>query len=120
MSLEVCYAFMDGDLKGVRSRLLSDERIEKFVPMFLKDRSMETLRASLSSGALDDAYRAAHTIKGTSRDLGFTHLFEVSERMQEALRPPADGSPVDLAAAEALMAELEAEYARTVQAIDLL
>ena len=120
MSLEACYAMMDGDLEGVRSRLLSDARIEKFVPMFLKDKSMETLRASLDSGTLDDAYRAAHTIKGTSRDLGFTHLFEIGEQMQEALRPPADGSPVDTAEAEALMPALEAEYAKTVEAIGLI
>ena len=113
MSLEACYAMMDGDLEGVRSRLLSDARIEKFVPMFLKDKSMDTLRES-------HAYRAAHTIKGTSRDLGFTHLFEIGEQMQEALRPPADGSPVDTAEAEALMPALEAEYAKTVEAIGLI
>ena len=72
MSLEIAYAAMGGDLETVRGRLLTDERIEKFAKIFLQDTSMQTLESALEAGDLPEAYRGAHTLKGVSRDLGFT------------------------------------------------
>ena len=120
MSLEACYEMMGGDLEGVRGRLMTDERICKFVPTFLQDESMNALRENLASGNVPEAYRAAHTIKGISRDLGFTPLYEVSYQMQEALRAPEDGSELDLTAAKDLMPQVEEAYDLTVAAIALL
>lgn len=120
MSLEECYAAMDGDLDGVRGRLITDARICKFVPTFLQDTSMQNLRDNLASGNTAEAYRAAHTLKGVSRDLGFTPLYEVSYQMQEALRAPEDGTPVDTTAAEELLPQVEEAYDRVVAAIALL
>ena len=67
MSLESCYAAMGGDLEGVRGRLLTDERIRKFAAIFLEDKSFENLGASLEEGNLAEAFRAAHTMKGSRR-----------------------------------------------------
>lgn len=78
MSLEIAYAAMGGDLETVRGRLLTDERIEKFAKIFLQDTSMQTLESALEAGDLPEAYRGAHTLKGVSRDLGFTPLFEAA------------------------------------------
>lgn len=120
MALEECYAAMGGDLDGVRSRLITDERICKFVPTFLSDDSMATLRGALSTGDYKSAYRAAHTLKGISRDLGFTPLYEASFQMQEELRGPADGGELDLDRARTLMAGVEDAYDQVVRAIALL
>lgn len=120
MSLEQCYEAMGGDLDGVRQRLMTDERILKFVPTFLDDDSMKTFRDSFSSEEYDVAYRAVHTLKGISRDLGFTPLYEISSRMQEALRKPEEGGERNLARANELLPQIEQTYQRTVDAIGLL
>lgn len=87
MSLEIAYAAMGGDLETVRGRLLTDERIEKFAKIFLQDTSMQTLESALEAGDLPEAYRGAHTLKGVSRDLGFTPLFEAGRRAVRRAAP---------------------------------
>ena len=93
MSLEIAYAAMGGDLETVRGRLLTDERIEKFAKIFLQDTSMQTLESALEAGDLPEAYRGAHTLKGVSRDLGFTPLFEAAAALSDALRLDDAGVP---------------------------
>jgi HPt (histidine-containing phosphotransfer) domain-containing protein len=93
MSLEEAYAAMGGDLQTVRGRLQSDERIAKFAKIFLSDTSLELLLTSLDEGNFSEAYRGAHTLKGMSRDLGFTPLFEASSELSEALKLDDSGFP---------------------------
>ena len=93
MSLEIAYAAMGGDLETVRGRLLTDERIEKFAKIFLQDTSLQTLENALEAGDFPEAYRGAHTLKGVSRDLGFTPLYEASCTLSDALRLDDAGTP---------------------------
>lgn len=120
MSLEVCYAAIGGDLEGVRGRLLTDERITKFVGIFMEDTSFQTLIDSLESGAMDEAFRAAHTMKGISRDLGFTPLFEASDKLADALRPDADGLPTAPDEVPELLQRTREAYETTTEAIAAL
>lgn len=120
MSLEACYAAMGGDLEGVRGRLLTDERIRKFAAIFLEDKSFENLGTALEEGNLSEAFRAAHTMKGISRDLGFTPLFEASSALADALRPDDAGAPTDPAAVPDLLRATEEAYQRTVEAVSAL
>lgn len=76
-TIETCYAVIGGDLDGVRGRLLTDERIVKFLTIFLQDTSYSNLVTHLEAGDLKEAFRAAHTIKGISRDLGLTPLLPI-------------------------------------------
>ena len=93
MSLDVAYAAMGGDLETVRKRLMTDERIEKFAKIFLQDESMQNLEKALEAGDMAEAFRAAHTLKGVSRDLGFTPLYDAACVMSDALRPNDAGEP---------------------------
>lgn len=120
MSLETCYAAMGGDLEGVRSRLLTDERIRKFAAIFLEDKSFETLGAALEEGNMAEAFRAAHTMKGISRDLGFTPLFEASSALSDALRPDDAGVPSALEEVPDLLRATEGAYQLTVEAVSAL
>lgn len=97
MSLEIAYAAMGGDLETVRGRLMTDERIEKFAKIFLQDTSMQTLETALEAGDFSEAYRGAHTLKGVSRDLGFTPLFEAASALSDALRLDDAGMPANVA-----------------------
>jgi HPt (histidine-containing phosphotransfer) domain-containing protein len=68
----------------------------------------------------EEAFRAAHTIKGVCQNLSFTSLYEVSNRLNEALRngptPEAPGL-LEKVKVTALVEEVKAEYDKTVSAI---
>ena len=117
MSLEIAYAAMGGDLETVRGRLMTDERIAK---IFLQDTSMQTLETALEAGDFSEAYRGAHTLKGVSRDLGFTPLFEASCALSDALRLDDAGMPANLAAVPELMPQVRDAYTLVVDSIAII
>lgn len=120
MSVEAFYEQAGADLAGVRGRLLSDERIEKFVRMFLADPTFSDLEAALRAGDMEAAFRAAHTMKGLSRDLGLMRLFEPSSELADALRPGEDGAPAAPERADALMMRVAAAYGEIASAAQML
>ena len=64
MTLQECYTQLEGDYEGVLARLRSERMVQKFVLKFLNDKSYELLVTSLEAGNKEEAFRAAHTIKG--------------------------------------------------------
>lgn len=120
MSLEAFYEETGSDLAGVRSRLLTDERIMKFVNIFFQDPTFENLSTAMAEGNDEEAFRAAHTMKGISRDLGFSIIFEPACALADALRPNEAGEPADPASAPGLYAQLADAYAKVSDARSLL
>ena len=113
MTLKECYTAMGGDYDEVMGRLRSEKLVQKFVLKFLNDGSYQLLLDSLAAGDRDEAFRAAHTIKGVCANLAFNTLLASSEELTEALRdgkPPQPGE-------EELVARVKADYERTRQAI---
>ena len=115
MTVKECYAMMDGDYEGVFSRLRKEERIVKFLGMFLRDPSYESLKDSVAANDRDTAFRAAHTLKGTAQNLSITKLHESSDALTEYLR-----SRTDCAGSEELLAKVTAAYEQAVAAIRAL
>ena len=113
MTLKECYAALGGSYDEVMGRLRSERLVQKFVLKFLHDGSYQLLKDSLAAGDRDEAFRAAHTIKGVCANLAFNELLESSEALTEALR---DGKPAE-PGEEALLARVEADYERARQAI---
>ena len=111
MTLQECYAKLEGDYEGTLGRLCSAKLVEKFALKFLADDSYSLLEESIQVGNYGDAFRAAHTLKGVSLNLGFTKLYEVSDVLTEALR---DSNRLE---DETLLEKVKDEYQRT---IDLL
>lgn len=111
MTLQECYAALGGDYDEVVSRLRSERLIQKFVLKFLDDGSFDLLTASVASQNREDAFRAAHTIKGMCQNLSFTALGESSHDLTEALRN-SYGADVP-----ALFDRVKADYDRTAGAI---
>lgn len=111
MTLQECYAAMGSDYEDVMKRLCSDRLVQKFMLRFLDDRSYELFCTSMKEKNYEEAFRAAHTIKGVCQNLGFTRLLESSSQMSDALRhgwtPQAD----------TLVSQLESDYQATVDAI---
>lgn len=111
MTVEKFYEHIGGDYAGTKARLMTDERIARFVKKFPADGSYQLLIDSLASGKVEEAFRAAHTIKGVAQNLGFTSLFTIAEEVTEILR--AGSLDVD-----AKMPELSARYTLTIDAIN--
>lgn len=86
MDLKECYAVFEGDYEGVLSRLRSEKMVQKFALKFLKDSSYDLLVRSLQEKNYEEAFRAAHTIKGVCQNLGFTKLGDSSSHLTDALR----------------------------------
>ena len=115
MNLQELYERVGGDYADVLSRLMTEERVLKFVRRFPEDASFNELRAALDSGNTETAFRAAHTLKGIAQNLGFTALYKASDELTEALRP---GSEDDIKAdIPALFSRTSEEYEKVVAAI---
>lgn len=86
MTLQECYAALDGSYEEAAGRLRSDRLVQKFILKFLEDGSYGLLLSSLEEQNYKEAFRAAHTIKGMCQNLSFTRLGDSSSRLSEALR----------------------------------
>ena len=111
MTLKECYTALGGNYADVLGRLGSERLVQKFVLKFLDDGSFELLRRSLDAGDKDEAFRAAHTIKGMCQNLSFTKLADSDSQITESLRSG------DLEGALSLFDTVREDYERTVNAI---
>ena len=90
MTVKECYEQMGGNYDDVMSRLRTDERVIKFLGKVVSDTSFELLTESLKNHSMDEAFRAAHTLKGVSMNLSLTKLYGVADKLTEALRGRSD------------------------------
>lgn len=111
MTIQECYAALGGDYEEVLSRLYSEALVKKFVGKFLADQSFSSLESTLKAGNYEEAFRAAHTLKGVTQNLSFTKLYHSSHEITEALRT----KNYDLAVQ--LFSAVEADYLQTAGAI---
>lgn len=114
MPLKECYGVLGGDYQEVCRRIPSEKLIERFVGRFLEDGSFHDLCAAFSSGSREEAFRAAHTLKGVCANLGFTRLRDSSSLLTELLRPEAEVIPEG---AGPLLDRVRLDYGITVDAI---
>ena len=74
MTIQECYKEMGADYEEVFHRLPRESMVRKFALMFLKE------------GNAQEAFRAAHTLKGVCQNLGFTNLYQPAYELTEVLR----------------------------------
>lgn len=111
MTLQECYTALGGDYEEAIGRLRSERLVQKFVLKFLADPSYDNLIKSMDAQQYDEAFRAAHTIKGVCQNLSFTKLYQSSSALSEALR---SGFTPE---APALAEQVNADYRQTADAI---
>ena len=116
MTVEKCYEVMKGDYKDVLSRLVTDERIKKFLIKMLSDPSFVQLCDAMDKKNMEDAFRAAHTLKGISKNLALTALASSSGNLTEALRNKHEYDDE----IESLMKKVRKDYALTLACIQML
>lgn len=111
MTLQECYAAIGGSYEDVIGRLRAERLVQKFVLKFLQDGSYDLLCRSMEAQNYQEAFRAAHTIKGVCQNLSITRLEQSSSRLTEALRagqPPED---------DTLFQQVKEDYRVTADAI---
>lgn len=109
--LELFYSKIGSDAKPVIERFGSVETAKKFVNKFVADGSFALLKESLRESKPDDAFRAAHTLKGICLNLGFERLFEEASAVTELLRGG------DIEKAKKIFPRLKREYLKTAALI---
>lgn len=115
MTTRECYERIGGDYEDVRRRFRDDARIRRFAIMFLGDDSMENLERAMNAGSCEEAFRAAHTLKGVCLNLGFKRLFESADAITEALRAGDMNKAADLLPQVIKDGRLTVEWLRELQ-----
>lgn len=115
MTLEECYTQMAADYQDVLRRMGKDSRIQRFLLMFLEDKSFPDLCRALETGDGPEAFRCAHSLKGISMNLALTALCASTAALTEDLR---NGQVSDRS--RHLFGRVEADYRLAVASIQQL
>ena len=115
MTIQECYALIGADYEGLLRRLEKEDRILRFLSRFLEEGSFTALRTALAAQNAEEAFRAAHSLKGVCMNLGLTALYNSSDALTEALR---DG--VITPAASPLFEQVTQDYQTAVKNIGQL
>lgn len=86
MTVKSCYEEMGGSYEEVLSRLLTDDRIKKFLFKFLNGDSFHQLCSAMEVKNYEEAFKAVHTLKGVSANMAFTSLTQACDKLTENLR----------------------------------
>lgn len=114
MTIQECYQQLGGDFTNIETRLPSISLVTKFITKFLNDSSFSELCQALERGQREEAFRAAHTLKGVCANLCFDRLGASAGRLTELLRLEGSGIPEGAAP---LLEEVRRDYGLTVDAI---
>lgn len=90
MTVRECYEKIGSDFDKVLGRMGSEALVKRFAVKFLEDKSFEELTESLKEKDGEDAFRAAHTLKGICANLGLDRLYEIDCELTEKLLRTSD------------------------------
>lgn len=89
MNVEQVYSLSlrETDLEGAIKRFCGDEQLYiKCLGAFLEDSTMEGLIAAVDSQQWDEAFTAAHALKGVAGNMGFIPLMHAISRLVVVIR----------------------------------
>lgn len=113
--LEKFYSAIGSNAKPVIERFGGNAEITKrFIKKFAAEESYENLKKALASNEAEEAFRAAHTLKGICLNLDFDCLFEKSSIITEYLRSK------NIVDASKFFPELEREYIKLISLLQEL
>lgn len=116
MTVKECYDIMRGNYEEAAGRLVTEERIKKFLLKFPNDLNFCVLCEALEARNMQEAFRAAHTLKRICLNLSINGLWESVNKMTEALRN-RESYGEDL---EPLLQKVKEDYNFTISCIDML
>lgn len=116
MTVKECYDAMGANYEEIMGRLRTEERVKKFLLKVLKDKSYDLLTTSMEERNIEEAFRAAHTIKGVCQNLSLTRLYESANELSEMLRGRSEyGGDI-----EPVLEKVKEDYAQMIAQIQKL
>ena len=112
MTVQECYEKMGGSYDDVIDRLMSEERVAKYLAKFLDSVDYDNMLKALDDKDYELAFRSVHNLKGMSLNLSFTYLQKSSDVLCEALR---GGEPKE--DISGMLEDVKNSYARVTGAI---
>ena len=86
MQIEKFYEQSGGDYQGVLSRLMTPERVTKYVLKFADATDYNDLEKAIEEKDYEGAFRYSHNLKGVSLNLSFTRLQNSASELCEVFR----------------------------------
>lgn len=116
MTVKECYDAMGANYEEIMGRLRTEERVKKFLLKVLNDKSYDLLTTSMEERNIEEAFRAAHTIKGVCQNLSLTRLYESANELSEMLRGRSEyGGDI-----EPVLEKVKEDYAQMIAQIQKL
>ncbi|MCI9504135.1 MAG: Hpt domain-containing protein [Clostridia bacterium] len=113
MTVRECYEKMGADYDDVMTRLRTDERVAKFLARVIGDPSFAMLDDAVAQKNAEEAFRAAHTIKGICGNLSLSQMGKSASALTESLRGKTEFSEEALA----LYAQVKADFNMSAECI---
>lgn len=114
MDLRSFFKEVGGDYDAVLTRLVSESLIRRFIGKFQDDPTYNLLMTAIEDQDIDQAFIAAHTLKGTAANLGFDKLAKAASELTEELRDS------DVMPSADYIKKVDNAYKNTVDRIKLL
>lgn len=114
MTIKEFYDLTGGGYEEMFEKFHADVMITRFLTIFARDTSYNTLLEKMDAGDADGAFAAAHTLKGVVLNLCLNGLITPVCAITEALRAR------DMQGATALLPKVKEEYERTTAALKKL
>ena len=84
------------DVSGALNRFMNNEGLyERFLRKFPADTSYQNLLNAIDSSDFEEAFRAAHTLKGVAGNLGFDNLLTYIVPLVDVFRDKKSDIPSD-------------------------
>lgn len=106
------------DVEGTLHRFMNNDALFlKFILKFKDDQNYAILKKHLDEKNYEEAFKAAHTLKGVSANLGLNPIYERASAVTELLRGK-EASEVDVEKVEEEKNALEEAYHRFIRIIE--
>lgn len=112
MDIRELYSEIGGNYDEVLSRLLKEDRIIKYLSMFVSDETFKNLKDAMAAEDYQQAFLSVHSLKSITGNMSFTALSEQVFALTEELR---GGKDID--SAKIRFETLDMLYENTVSSI---
>ncbi|MEZ3455605.1 MAG: Hpt domain-containing protein [Oscillospiraceae bacterium] len=118
MNIKEFYGSIGEDFNDVIGRLRAESRVCKYVLKFPEDKSFDNLLSSMKEKNYAEAFRAAHTIKGTCLNLSFNSFAAIASDITEKLRNFEDTAAIESdTELDGLIGALSEKYRKIISGI---
>lgn len=107
MTVKDFYAAIDGDYDEILERLVTEDRIRRFLKKLIETTDMAMLQDAWSKKDVGQIFAYSHRLKGMAQNLSLNRFAEKTSALTEAFR---NGPALDMDAATEIYTSVCSEY----------